>query len=222
MGEFNVTQRTKDGYFDANELLGQWNGIKGNTKREMKKFLDGTSTKEFISALNEDIAQSQNCDMPNNPVFNEIKGRNSKSGRTKDQVWMHPYLFTKFAMWINPRFEVKVIKFVYDEMIKYRHEAGDAYKQLSSSVSRLVPKSFMPAAMHKTGEALNWVIFNSHEKGLRNKFGDEKSQRDLYELERKVSDLINDDFIKDYEYLIKYLRKEWAKRWDNTPKCLID
>lgn len=29
MGEFTVSQRTKDGYFDAGELLRQWNSVEG-------------------------------------------------------------------------------------------------------------------------------------------------------------------------------------------------
>ena len=48
-----------------------------------------------------------------------LKSR-GKSGGT----WIHPVLFVKFAMWLNPRFEVQVIKFVYDEMIKYRNKAS--------------------------------------------------------------------------------------------------
>lgn len=44
---------------------------------------------------------------------------------------MHPILFVKFAMWLNPRFEVQVIKFVYDQMLKYRNDAGDAYNWYS-------------------------------------------------------------------------------------------
>ncbi|MBC7407182.1 MAG: KilA-N domain-containing protein [Arcicella sp.] len=27
-------------------------------------------------------------------------------------TWMHPILFIDFAMWINPKFKVKVLKFV--------------------------------------------------------------------------------------------------------------
>lgn len=38
---------------------------------------------------------------------------------------MHPMLFIDFAMWINPEFKYDVIKFVHDEMIRYRNEAGE-------------------------------------------------------------------------------------------------
>lgn len=53
---------------------------------------------------------------------------------------MHPFLFTKFAMWINPRFEVKVIRFVYDEMIQYRNLAGDAYPRMCAAVCSILPR----------------------------------------------------------------------------------
>ena len=84
---------------------------------------------------------------------------------------MHPYLFIDFAMWINPSFKYDVLKFVYDKMIDYRNKAGDAYKTLATNVQKLVGSNFMPIAMRRIGEAINWIIFNCHEKDLRNKFG---------------------------------------------------
>ena len=42
-------------------------------------------------------------------------------------------------------------------------------------------------------------------KELRNKFGDEKKQRELWQLEKKVADLINEGFITgfdNHDYLI--------------------
>lgn len=128
---------------------------------------------------------------------------------------MHPVLFIKFAMYLSPRFEYHVLKFVADEMIRYRNDAGDAYKELSSAVMKIVPKDFMPKAMRKIGEALNWIIFNEHEKMLRNKHGDERKQRELWQLEKKVADLINEGFITAYTPLIDYLRKLYNKR--NNP-----
>ena len=135
----------------------------------------------------------------------------SKNGRTPDKVWMNPILFIKFAMWINPTFEVKVIRFVYDEMIKYRNDAGDAYRDLSSAIGKIVPADFMPKAMQKVAEALNWIVFGCHEKMARNKYGDENKQRELYQLEKKVADLINDGFINSYDNLINYLRKKYQE-----------
>lgn len=209
MGEFNVTQRTKDGFFCATELLRQWNEYanlnRGNSphlkQKDLKEFFYNKNTKEFIDALLEEEKLSTK-----NLAYLKLRG---KSGGT----WMHPVLFVKFAMWLNPRFEVQVIKFVYDEMIKYRNEAGDAYNKLGSAVSKIVRKDFMPQAMQKVGEALNWIVFNEHERNIRNQYGEEKKQLELYELERKVADLINEGFIKSYDQMITYLKNVYRHKY---------
>jgi hypothetical protein len=206
MGTFNVIQRTKDGMFNATELLKQWNKNNGQQK-QMVHYTDNASTKEFINAL---------------LIEESLKERNSvvmQSRGKKGGTWMHPLLFIDFCMWLNPGFKVKVLKFVSDEMIKYRNEAGDAYKELSSAVMKIVPKDFMPKAMQKIGEALNWVIFNSHEKQMRNKHGEEAKQRELYQLEKKLADLINEGFIPTYDSLINYLRTQYHKR--NNPQVFL-
>lgn len=149
IGDYLVVQRTSDGYFDGMELLRQWNSKEENPKRQMSKFLEQEQTKEFIKALVEDESHVANNLHGDNQVFTKIKGRITKNGKTPDKVWMNPLLFIEFAMWINPTFKVKVLRFVYDEMIKYRNDAGDAYKELSSSVSKIVPKAFMRDAMKK-------------------------------------------------------------------------
>lgn len=217
---FSVVQRTSDGYFDGSELLRQWNNIEGNTRRRMDKFLESDNTSEFLKALAEDESHRSKMTIGTNQLVIKIKGRNTKGGKTPDKVWMNPLLFIKFAMWINPTFEVKVLRFVYDEMIRYRNDAGDAYKELSSAVMKIVPKDFMPKAMQKVGEALNWVVFNNHEKMLRNKHGEEQKQRELWQLEKKVADLVNEGFLTDYESLIGYLRIQYQKR--NYPKVFAN
>ena len=88
----------------------------------MDDFFLNNNTKEFISALmEEEKLDAQKM------VYMASRGNNGGT-------WMHPILFIKFAMWLNPRFEVQVIKFVYDQMIQYRNEAGDAYNELASAL----------------------------------------------------------------------------------------
>lgn len=73
----------------------------------------------------------------------------------------------------------------------------------------------MPKAMSKIAEALNWIVWNNHERMLRNKHGDESKQRELWQLEKKIADLINEGFITSYDPLINYLRKLYNKK--NNP-----
>lgn len=126
---------------------------------------------------------------------------------------MHPILFVKFAMWLNPRFEVQVIKFVYDQMLKYRNDAGDAYKELGAAISKIVSKKFMHAAMCKIAKAINYVVFNEHEHEMRNKHGEESKQYELFSMERQVAMLINDGFLHSYDQVIEYLRKKYSEKY---------
>lgn len=43
--------------------------------------------------------------------------------------------------------------------------------------------------------------------------GEEKKQRELYELERKVADLINEGFIKSYDQMITYLKNVYRHKY---------
>lgn len=202
MGEFSVKQRTKDGFFNATELLKQWNRISG-MKKEVTKFLDLGSTSELVKI----IMEREDLHTQDSTYVKSRASRGDNAG-----TWMRPVLFIDFAMWINPYFKYDVIKFVYDDMIRYRNLAGDSYKELASAISKIVPKIFIPKAMQKVGEALNWIVFDSHEPLLRNKHGNESKQRELWQLEKKVADLINEGFILDYDILISYLRKQYQKR----------
>lgn len=69
-----------------------------------------------------------------NQIVIKKKGRMTFNGKTPDNVWMHPFLFIDFAMWLNPTFKYDVIKFVYDELINYRNEAGDAYREMAITI----------------------------------------------------------------------------------------
>lgn len=91
----------------------------------MDEFLLAKRTGDFIEALIAEERENglgENSPKIDSQVVKKSKVKEKgKAGRPKEEVWMHPFLFTKFAMWINPRFEVKVIRFVYDEMIQYRN-----------------------------------------------------------------------------------------------------
>ena len=200
MGNFLVEQRTKDSMFNATNLLKQWNEASGE-KKEVKKFFENDNTKEFIDALiKEENLNGQNS------AYLKSKG---KYGGT----WMHPILFVKFAMWLNPRFEVQVIKFVYDQMLKYRNDAGDAYRELGAAVNKIVSKKFMPVAMCKIAQAINYVVFGKHEHEMRNKQGEESKQYELFNMERQIAMLINDGFIHSYDQVIEYLRKKYSEKY---------
>lgn len=200
MGEFDVLQRTSDGMFNATALLRQWNGSSGQQK-QMIHYTENRSTEEFINALisEENLKERKS-------VLIKTRG---KSGGT----WMHPLLFIDFAMWLNPAFKVKVLKFVYDQLIQYRNEAGDTYREMAAEIARISRKQDIARNITNVARAINIIVYGKHKREIRNKEAEEQSMRDLVKMQIKVTDLIKEGFIRSYDGLIDYLRRVWVERY---------
>lgn len=190
--------------------------MKGNEQRKMDEFLLAKRTGDFIEAL---IAEERKNGLGENSpkIDNQVVKRSKvkekgKAGRPKEEVWMHPFLFTKFAMWINPRFEVKVIRFVYDEMIQYRNLAGDAYPRMCAAVCSILPRDVFKQKVRDLAKSLNIIVYGKHESEMRNKVGDEAKVRELYELEQQIAQWIELGFIKNYQELKQALTKVYYQR----------
>lgn len=214
MGCFKVSQRTKDGMFNATDLLKQWNLTHPSELRNLDNFWKGTNLTLLMSEIAENELGFKSVD------FTHLKSVLSKTqkGKHNGGTWMHPVLFVKFAMYLSPKFEYHVLKFVSDQMLKFRNDAGDAYKKFANSVQSIVNPSFMPVAMSNLSKAINHVVFGSHETMMRNKVGEEDKQQELFALESKLSDLIEDGFITSYDNLMNYLRRKWCEKY--TPALL--
>ena len=194
MGNFDIFQRTKDGMFNATELLKQWN-VSNNEKKEVTKFFELERTKEFIKILIEE----ENL---NTQELAYLKSRGKHNGGT----WMHPYLFVKFAMWINPKFEYHVVKFVSDQLLKERNNAGDGYIQLSASGTTLNGYDYREVAI-----ALQWIVFGNKGKELRQS-ATQDQLKELNDLQTKLSFAIDMGYITSYQQLISELRKLYSNK----------
>lgn len=199
LADFTVEQRTKDGYFCLTGLLNNWN-LKMGTKKELKDYFENKATQEFVKAL----ADEENLHGDKSPYV-KSKARLDRGGGT----WGHPLLFIDFAMWLNPHFKVKVLKFVSDQMLTYRNEAGDAYKQLSSAMSKICTPHQMKRYMPILGKGINYIVAGHHEHQLRNEYGTEEKQKEYFELEKQVAMLVNEGFLKTPEDVANYLRRKF-------------
>ena len=208
MGDYEILQRTSDGMFNATSLLKQWNLSSGQQK-QIGHYLENSATKEFIQALTEEQDSSYR-----NSVMIKSKANKGKNAGT----WMDPLLFLDFAMWLNPAFKVKVLKFVYDELVRYRCDAGDSYREMAGAVKKVFPESLLPSAIQNIAKALNHIVFGSHESDIRNRKGEENLLRELADLEKDITKFIDNGFIRSYDQIIDYLRREWCKKWQ--PKIL--
>lgn len=203
MGKFEVFQRTSDGFFNATALLKQWNGNSGMGKK-LDHYFENKSTEEFITT----IESKENLHTRNSVYVKSRASRGINSG-----TWMHPLLFIDFAMWINPAFKYDVLKFVYDQLIQYRNEAGDTYREMAASIASISKKSEIAENITSIASALNHIVYGRHEREIRNKKAEEETMRELVKLQIKVSELIKDGFIKTYDQLINYLRKIWTEKY---------
>jgi len=205
MGDFEIIQRSKDSMFNAGLLLKQWNK-QAKTRRRIDEFLNSPNTKKF----KDEILKNESKEVKNRHIENQVvmikKGRKTKNGQTPNEVWMHPYLFIDFAMYLNPKFKYDVIKFVHDQLIEFRHNAGDNYIGLMSAVQR-----FNRINYPKLAKALNYIIFGRHEKGIRQN-ASISQLKELTELQIKLAFVIDMGYIKSFDELINEMRRLYKSR----------
>ncbi len=196
MGNFDVSQRIKDSFFNATDLLKQWNKY-SNQKKRIFDFFENINTKEFIKELenNEDLHV---------PNITHVKSKASRG--INAGTWMTPILFIKFAMWLNVKFEIQVIKFVYDQLIDLRHDAGDNYNGLTSAVQRFNGINYPQLA-----KGLNYIIFGRHEKGIRQN-ASVKQLKELTNLQVKLAFAVDMGYIKSFDELINEMRRLYKSR----------
>lgn len=203
MGEYDVLQRTGDGYFDATSLVKQWNaGIKKNTnksgvlkEKDLFEYFDNKSTKEFIAT----IAEKEGLNGRSSVVFTK-RGRNGGT-------WLHPMLFVDMCMWLNPVFKYDVLKFVQDELIHIRNLTGDNYPILTSALSKLPDPEYKDVA-----KGMNMVVFGEHFKNIRNKATIEQL-RELDSIQNNIAFAIDMGFAKTQEHVMQMLRRMYHNKY---------
>lgn len=174
-----VRQRTKDSYFNATDLIHSYNMVTGKRK-DIAAFLALKSTSDFqdviVSKGDTRILVSKDNQEVMKKAIEVTKG-----GRAQG-TWMHPYMFIDFAMWLSPEFKYNTIKWVYDNLIKYRVESGDNYSVMSSALNRRyrdmfgkdAPQSFYQLEAkrikHLVGipEDADWNVCSEEQLALRN------------------------------------------------------
>ena len=192
--EFEIAQRTSDGMFNATRLLKQWNEKHG-MKKSLDHFFENQSTKDFIEVL----VEEENLNTRNS-VYLKSRGRYSEG------TWMHPILFVKFAMWLNPRFEYFVLKYVQDQLIKFRHDAGDNYRSLTEAAQKFEDVDYVLIA-----KGLNYIVFGRHEKDIR-QTATEEHLKELVKLQEKLAFAIDMGYINSFAELLDTMRKMWREK----------
>jgi hypothetical protein len=132
-----ISQQSKTEFFSASELVtagDKWRLENGMKEFQFYQYLKNKSTLEFISEI-------------------ELKYKTKAIVSTKGRygnTWVHPLLFIDIALAINPRLKVEVYEWLFDNLIKFRNDSGDSYKEMASAIfTRFTNKREFPFYMVK-------------------------------------------------------------------------
>jgi hypothetical protein len=115
-----ISQKSKSEFFSATDLIragNKWRVGNGLEIFIFSNWLQNKNTKEFMNFLSEEYGI----------IKINSKGKNQ-------HTWVHPFLFIKIALALNPKLEIKVYKWIYDELLKYRNNSGDSYKKMAGAL----------------------------------------------------------------------------------------
>lgn len=201
MNGVEIRQNSKTGFFNANDLLDLYNLKSGEAKR-MQNYLDNKDTKLLMEAILTDFQNNSNW---SEFELGVIKTKRGKDGGT----WMHPYLMMDFGMWLSPEFKLTVIKWFYDNVIKFRNDCGDGFNKIREALFEVNPAS-PPYLYSNEANMLNKLTFGEIGIGQRNSASEQQLAL-LKALQNADAKLIADglDYYERYERL-KSLKENYA------------
>lgn len=115
-----IRQQSKTENFSATDLVNagnKWRFSNGLGAFNLALYLKGKSFIEFKKEIENKYGSS----------ISVGRGRNSTT-------WVHPLLFIDIALAINPKLKIEVYEWLFDNLIKFRNDSGDSYKQMSAAI----------------------------------------------------------------------------------------
>jgi hypothetical protein len=213
-----VRQETQTGFLNLSDLQSAYEiarGIHGWSDKRVSDILSYQSNAERVYY----ILENQGLINTGFPVFMELiecegllkvlksYGAYKTTGRGINKtVYCNPYIWVLIAMELNPMLYAKVMTWLTDTLILNRIEAGDFYRDFSRAVKRIGPDYV------KVAKALNYVVFNRHEAGIRNTATKEQLA-ELIDIEKKTAFALDMDYIKTEVQLLEVLRGMWRKKF---------
>lgn len=204
-----IEQRNTDGYFNATTLLTAYNA-NSEKKKVIAEFWSNDSTKDFMKELAYELNIGKNLQLGTTLESDLYETKRGRGGCT----WMHPYLFVKFAMWLSPKFEVQVIKWVYDNLIDFRNQAGDYYKELCSAIMNRYTQYYSdkpsPLVFSNEAKFLNSLVVGEFKGVERNELNEKQldllnnlQKLDIDMIERGFGKMQRHEKLRDYANMYK-------------------
>lgn len=115
-----ISQQSKTEFFSATELVNagnKWRLANGYKEFNLSQYLKSKSFVEFKDELT----------LKYGNVVSSSRGRLSNT-------WVHPLLFIDIALAINPKLKVEIYEWLFDNLIKFRNDSGDSYKEMAAAI----------------------------------------------------------------------------------------
>ncbi|MCK5716131.1 MAG: KilA-N domain-containing protein [Thiomargarita sp.] len=214
-----IRQLSKSGFLNATDITGIYNAMRcggGRAPKEMNDFFKSISTEDYMVALCNELNLNGNSKQEDSPVYSNgmDKGiekvwtpadlKSIKRGKNNMGTWLHPYLFTKYAMWLSPEFEVKIIIWITDQLLELRNDSGDEYKALCKALktSELAIESWDYA---KVAKCIAKRVLGSAQAGCWD--GVDAKQLELRrDIETYVARVISGGFITSLSQVIEMIK----------------
>lgn len=131
-----ISQQSKTEFFSATELVkagNKWRRANELSEFNLSQYMKGISFVEFKKELEAKYGE----------VSSSSRGRNSNT-------WVHPLLFIDIALAINPKLKIEVYEWLFDNLIRFRNESGDSYKDMAAAIySRHTNKREFPSYIQR-------------------------------------------------------------------------
>lgn len=117
---FEISQQSKTEFFSATELVkagNKWRRDNGISDFNLSQYIKNNSFLEFKAELEKKYGN----------VLSSSRGAYSNT-------WVHPLLFIDIALAINPKLKIEVYEWLFDNLIKFRNDSGDSYKEMSAAI----------------------------------------------------------------------------------------
>jgi hypothetical protein len=134
-----IKQTHKNGYFNVNDLAICANRLRAKENRPVKdlnRYFLLDETKEYMMDVSFETGVS----------LEELKI--TKKGRLGG-TYVHPYIFIDMAMWFDSKLKVKIVKWLYDNLIYFRDISGDSFKEMNDALKKNFPDKFEDNLMYK-------------------------------------------------------------------------
>lgn len=198
-------QNKDDGFYNATQLLRDYNEHYPENPKLMKDFLRNKNTQNYIGSVLSDVESP----MDNSPDgYNELihfkKGRNTRYGRTYDTYYFAPMLFSKFGTWLSSDLERDIHKVLWNNVLEYRKDVTKLMPDLKEAIKDFKCEGNIYI---KVQSMLQCAVFGKYQPSQKPL--DKANENELFrykQLQNEIITLVKYHIINDYEDLRTHIQ----------------